>query len=153
MSMADSIQTRASVWREMWRCLRHRGAGYEVLDPNAVFTRRVLKVFGDAHAHEDLLWTVDDYGRVYFTVNVSDDFEWGCADGENIPPRNLHILERAYADLKALETGSGVRPTSRTTYLAMLYAARVRGVRPQRAAYPDLPDLGALLDACGPERG
>lgn len=155
MSMTDSAQTRVSRWREMWRCLRNQGPGYdlgpEVLDPEAVFTRRVLKVFGEAHAHEDLLWTVDDHGRVMFMVDVSDTFDWGSADGEDIRPRDLHILEEAFADLKALEFSElGMRPASRTRYVAMLYAARMRKRRPMLRAYPQHREVGALLDACGP---
>lgn len=143
-------------WVGLKRALLNQGPGYEieeptVLDPEAVFTRRVLKVFGDAHAHEDLLWHVDETGRVIFMANVSDIFDWGRADGENIRPRTLHILEEAYEDLKALEEADrGARPASRTQYVAILYAARMRSRRPMLRSYPKHRDIGALLDACGP---
>jgi hypothetical protein len=148
-----STGERPSFWREVWRCMRHQGPGYDVLDPNAVFTQRVLKVFGDAHAHEDLLWTVDGNGLVRFMVDVSDTFDWGSADGEDIRPRDLHILEEAYEDLKVLEApGKGVAPASRTMYVGVLYAARMRQRRPMLRAYPQYMEVGALLDACGPVR-
>lgn len=123
----------------------------EVLDPDAVFTRRVLKVFAAAYAHEDLLWVVGDNDRLLFSVNVSDVFEWGRADSELIQPRDLHVLEEAFEDLKALEApGSGVQHSSRTQHVGMLYAARKRRRRPMLRAYPEHRDVGGLLDACGP---
>jgi hypothetical protein len=37
-------------------------------------------------------------------------------------------------------------------HLAELYAARIRKMRPQGAAYPERAATQALFDACGPER-
>lgn len=139
--------------RGVWYYLRHPYDHQPVLDPNAVFVQRVLKVFGDAHAHEDLLWSVDQYGQVRFMVDVSDTFDWGSADGQDIRPRDLPILEEAFEDLKVLEApGMGVPPASRTMYVGVLYAARMRQRRPMLRAYPQYREVGALLDKAGPVR-
>lgn len=141
--MKDFIK---GVWYYLW----HPYDRQPVLDPEAVFTRRVLKVFGDAYAHDDLLWIVSDTGRVSFAANVSDTFDWGSADSEAILPRDLMFLEEAYADLKALEDAEeGVSRTTYTGYVGMLYAARMRGIRPLTRAYPPYPGVALLLDACG----
>jgi len=142
-------------WGQVRRALTFSGRDPHVLDPNAVFIQRVLKVFADARVHDDLLWSVDERGLVSFMADVSDTFEWGAADGEPILPRDLGELERAYADLKALETtADGVfYATSCTRYTAMLYAARRRAMRPRARAYPAQSAIVALLDACGGARG
>lgn len=107
-----------------------------------VFVRRVLDVFAKADIREELLWRVE--GRdVRFAVDVSDVFAWGCADAEDITPPRLATLEQAYTDLDAV---GGTRHT------AELYAARIRGMRPQGAPYPTEAAAQALFDACGPER-
>lgn len=153
MSMADSIREKSSFWRDVWYHLRHP-YGPPTLDPNAVFTQRVLKIFADARIHDELLWMVDDNGKVTFMANVSDTFDWGSADGETIVPRYLGELEKAYADLKDLENRDGVSfPTTYTKYTAMLYAARRRGERPKAWAYPSEAPVAALLDACGGAQG
>lgn len=150
MSMADAVRERLPFWRGVWYYLRHPYTP-TVLDPQAVFTRRVLKVFADAHIHDELLWTVDEHGLVSFAANVSDTFDWGSADAEPILPRHLGELEKAYADLKALEIALNTPyPTSYTQYTAMLYTARRRQMRPMVRAYPKQPEIAALLDACGP---
>lgn len=114
------------------------------------FVARVLEIFSLSHANAygDLMWWIEGEDHVHFSANVSDVFAWGGADAEPITPAALPELERAYADLKKAGGES---------FTATLYAARMRKMRPQLAAYPGEADpareaVSALLDACGPER-
>jgi hypothetical protein len=91
---------------------------------------------------EQILLSLDG-PRISIAVNVSDVFAWGCADAEDITPERLPILERAWRDCEAADGGE---------WIAELYAARVRGMRPQGASYPSSAAVAALFDACGPER-
>jgi hypothetical protein len=109
---------------------------------SAAYVRRVLDLFAQADIRDELLWFVDGH-QVVFHANVSDVFEWGCADAEPITPDRLPDLERSYADLAAVGA---------LECLAELYAARLRGMRPQGAAYPSKAGVCGLFDACGPER-
>jgi hypothetical protein len=87
-----------------------------------------------------------DGQQIHASVNISDVFWWGGADAEDVTPETLPALERAYTDLRA------IHPTA-DMYTAELYAARLRGMRPQGAAYPkERAATQALFDACGPER-
>jgi hypothetical protein len=106
------------------------------------FLVRVLKIFSDADAHNDLLWWVRDDGP-HMYANVSDVFAWGGADAEDITPDTLPVLEQALADLKAIR---------QEHLVGELYAARIRKMRPQGAAYPAEAAAQALFNACGPER-
>ncbi|MEV0441848.1 hypothetical protein AB0I46_23220 [Streptomyces spectabilis] len=113
------------------------------------FLTRVMEIFSLSHAdsYGDLFWRVDD-GKLKLYANVSDVFAWGSADTEPITPGALIALERAYADLKAVNGED---------FTATLYAARQRGQRPQGAAYPSgahasWREVSALYDGCGPER-
>lgn len=116
-----------------------------MIDPHTelAFMNRVLGVFAAARRHSDLLWHIRD-GRVHFSANVSDVFAWGGGDAEEITADTLPVLEQAFADLEPVD-GDG--------YLAELYAARIRHMRPQSAAYPDFSSaVQELFNACGPER-
>ncbi|MET8585671.1 hypothetical protein ABZX39_33110 [Streptomyces collinus] len=106
------------------------------------FFTRVMEIFYLSDNREDLIWHVTD-GRVHLSVNVSDIFAWGGADAEEITPKALPVLEKAWEDAKAI---------GQEFLMAPLYAARVRGERPQGAAYPSTAAAQALFDACGPER-
>jgi hypothetical protein len=161
-------------WSQIWRGLTHSGPGYdpvadryaeekqawsreklELLAANEEqlrhwnFLRDVLEIFYRADAREYLLWSFEGSGgRLRLWANCSDVFAWGGADSEEITPTMLPLLGVAFADLKAID---------RTHWLAELYAARVRGMRPQGAAYPRSDEkhaaqVAALFDACGPER-
>lgn len=108
------------------------------------FIRRVLAAFDTWHK-ADVFWRVEPAG-VKFFADVSDVFCWGSADCEEVRREDLADLERARADLDALENGE-------PTCLAELYAARKRGQRPQGAWYRGLEAaLRPLFDACGPLR-
>ncbi|GAA2108015.1 hypothetical protein [Streptomyces synnematoformans] len=130
----------------------HPLPGHSCPDQTLAFVRRVLELFSLTHADcaDTLFWRVDD-GEIHLFANVSDIFFWGAADLEEITPARLPDLERAYADCKA---------AGGAEYMPELYAARIRGERPQGAAYPGRRPVGpeqhrdliALFDACGPER-
>lgn len=128
---------------------RHLADGQRA-EQQLAFVRRVLEIFSLSHAdaYDDLLWRVDD-GQIHLSANVSDVFAWGAADAEEITPERLPDLERTYADLKAIDSQD---------YTAALYAARIRHMRPQGAAYPGRKlndhwrEVVALFDACGPRR-
>lgn len=140
---------------EMWAVARQ--AAHAIIhrnDPGAApaavpFVTRVLEIFSLSHAdaYGDLFWRVDD-GEAKLYANVSDVFFWGGSDVEEITRETLPVLEQAYADLKEIESEE---------FTAELYAARVRKMRPQGAAYPSDAYTGwrkvsALYDLCGPER-
>ncbi|TDD97606.1 hypothetical protein [Actinomadura rubrisoli] len=114
----------------------------EAVVERATFVRQVLDLFDKADIHSELLWRVqDDTVRLY--ANVSDTFDWATADLEEITVERLPVLQQAYDDLIAIDSAEET---------ATLFAARVRGVRPQGAAHPDHPTVCRLLDECGPER-
>lgn len=108
------------------------------------FLVEVLTIFAKAESHNDLLWNPVE-GGIQLWANVSDVFAWGGSDAETITPDRLPVLRTALADLLAIGA---------EYWLAELYTARIRGMRPQGAAYPeaDEPKVQALFNACGPER-
>lgn len=106
------------------------------------FVHQVLDLFARADLHGELLWHTQD-GVMRFAANVRDVFAWGGGDAEDITPETLHLLEQALVDCRAADAEG---------YTAELYAARIRGMRPQGAAYPKTAAAQALFDACGPER-
>ena len=110
------------------------------------FILRVLAcfaLFSDLDANDGLMWRFDD-GKPVFLVNCSDVFYWACADAQEITPENLHILELAIRDCKAVDE---------VHEAPHLFCARVRQMRPQR---PVLETIDAkvlpLFLAAGPER-
>ena len=108
------------------------------------FIRRVLAAFDTWHK-TDVFWRVEPDG-VRFFAEVSDVFVWGSADAEEVRPEDLEELERAKADLIAVQ---GNEPSC----LPELYAARKRGERPQGAWYHYAETaVHPLFDACGPHR-
>ena len=117
------------------------------------FIRRLLELGEKYDLQGDIFWRC---GKVYgggnyddpatFFINCSDTFWWGTADGEDVTPENIDALEKALADCKT------AHPTLGHIYGTELFACRIRGLRPQGAAYPKEPELWPLFDACGPER-
>jgi hypothetical protein len=107
-----------------------------------LFVRQVMSIFARADVRTEMFWNVYGDG-IKLYANVSDVFTWGCADCEDITPERLPVLQCAYDDLAVIGA---------LECLAELYGARIRGMRPQGAAYPDDPAARALFDACGPER-
>lgn len=114
------------------------------------FAVEVLRRFAgdDTGADADDLWwrTDGEYAPATFWVKCGDQFYWGCADLEELTPENLGTLDAAVADCRAVD------PVVGGSYAAMLFCCRVRGMRPQGAAYPDDRRFWELLDACGPRR-
>lgn len=120
------------------------------LTERLTFIMRVLRTFAMApnDSNDMLLWRTDGrYAPITFFASCSDFFYWGTADAEEIKPEDIDALEQAFADVRAAGADEG------QYWGAVLYAARKRGMRPQRPARPQAPALAALFDACGPERG
>lgn len=121
----------------------------EILEANTEYDNsklayKVMALFEMGETRDTLLWHCED-GRFAMSANVSDVFDWGSADAEDITHETLPILADAFRDLKA-RNGD-------TEWLAELYAARIRKMRPQNAVLNDMtPEIRALFEACGPER-
>lgn len=110
------------------------------------FILKVLSITARHDQHHDIWWRTDgEYAPVTFFVLCNDLFWWATADSERVTPENVGELERAYEDAAAAHEIGEV-------YGAALFCARVRGMRPQGAAYPQEPEMWGLFDACGPER-
>ena len=107
------------------------------------FIKDVLKVLSDYDIETSLCWGFTD-DKLELFINCNDRFWWAAGDSEEITPENLPILEQALKNVKAL--------SNFTFYGADLFCCRVRGMRPQGAAYPERRELWPLFDACGPER-
>jgi hypothetical protein len=137
-------------WQQFRDAFFHRGPGYEPRSRQAdteqlAFIRAVLRLALAGDFRSELLWCTDGQ-QVTVSVDVSDVFAWGCADAEDLTPERLPILAQAMADLRAVHPHDDM-------YTVDLYAARIRGMRPQGAAYPTgRAATQALFDACGPER-
>jgi hypothetical protein len=104
----------------------------------------VLSVFERADDYESLMWRVDmrpapEPGVKLFAL-CNDVFFWATADAEEIAAADLALLEACLADLaKAREP----------YYLAELFAARKRKLRPQKPVYKGMNEAtAALFDAC-----
>jgi hypothetical protein len=77
-------------------------------------------------------------------ADCGDVFYWGCADHEEVTQENFADLQRACADADAAGSSADA---------GGLFAARIRGMRPQGAVYRTItPAMGELYDACGPVR-
>lgn len=113
---------------------------------------KLLRLFAAGDC-EELRWRVDGDVLV-FSVDCSDTFYWGTADGEDVTEADLPDLHRAVADARGCTGGEDL--------WAALWCARRRGMRPMAAYYRQvlggLPDselpgtLAALFDAAGPVR-
>lgn len=109
------------------------------------FLQRVMEQFAFEYC-DDLFWRVDD-GVVNVFTNCSDTFAWGCADAEQITAENVDLLESTRLEAEAL------LGRYRAYAWPLLWCARVRGMRPQGAAYKHIDAaLHPLFDAAGPPR-
>lgn len=104
----------------------------------------VFAAFESADDYESLMWRVDSRSgmnrdmKLYALCN--DVFFWATADAEEITADDVPLLERCLSDLG--KAGAAY-------YLAGLFAARKRKMRPQKPFYKDMPeDVAALFDAC-----
>lgn len=97
---------------------------------------------------DEFFWRTDGtYAPLTIFANVSDCFYWGCGDTEEITPENIGAFEQAVKDAREADTHYGY------IYSQMLFACRIRKMRPQGCWYENFnPSLAALFDACGPER-
>lgn len=115
--------------------------------PTLDFICSVLAVAERYDCRDSLFWRTDgEFAPVTFWVNCNDLFYWACSDLEQITPENLPMLSAAFEDCrKATEEG--------VHWGGELFCARVRGMRPQRPAYPkNHSALWPLFDACGEPR-
>lgn len=109
------------------------------------FVLDVLRITSDYDARSDLWWHFDKDGACSLAIQCSDVFWWATCDAEQIKDSNIEILRQSFADAVAAHPHGDM-------YGAELFCARVRGMRPQGASYPDEPELWPLFDACGPRR-
>lgn len=124
-------------------------------EPDLDFIMRVFRIFNGGRnglARDQLSWRTDwntedgEFFPLCFFIDCSDMFWWGCADGEDLTPQNIHVLEKAIEDIIAIKRI--VR-----FYAYALFCCRVRGMRPQGAYYKHIPkELWQLFNACGAER-
>ena len=106
------------------------------------FILDLLRLLGKEELYDAVWWTAD----LHFFVGCNDVFGYACADAEEITPEQLPLLRQAIADAKEADNVVG------SCYGCLLFAARVRGMRPLKASYPREQKLWPLFDACGPER-
>ncbi len=121
------------------------------------FILRVLGLFAshDIAGDHPLWWRTDSsYAPVTFLVICNDVFYWASGDAEPITPSNIALLESTLAEVAVLERECPDRVNGPSIFDAVdLFCARVRGMRPQGAAYRGYhATLWPLFDACGPER-
>jgi hypothetical protein len=93
---------------------------------------------------------------VMFHVNCNDLFWWATADSEEVPPDKVEMLEKAYADVEAMEKSivdDEEKACNWQPIAQILYACRSRNMRPQGAYYKHVKKaFWRLLDEAGPER-
>lgn len=107
------------------------------------FYEEVLRVFWDNQ--EDLYWWTRADGA-HFGVTCSDFFAWGVADAEEILPAHLPCLAQTRQELREYGVDGQI-------WWPLLWAARTRRCRPQRAAYKVIPAaLHSLFDAAAEPR-
>ena len=108
----------------------------------------VFAAFEAADTYESLMWRVDMSSAdrdVRLLALCNDFFHYATADCEEIGAADIPMLESCLADLR--ETGD-------EHYLAELFAARKRKLRPLEAAGKDMGEATrALFDAAGTEEG
>jgi len=112
----------------------------------------------------DWFFEVSEEGNLYISTNdeelnisanCSDTFAWGSADCEPITEDSMPLVIQTARDLFEVLHPIADKVTDRQwlSCWADLYAARVRSLRPQGAAYKRYPkEVWHLFDAAGPER-
>lgn len=107
----------------------------------------ILHLF--AYNNDELFIYLDDDENVILSANCSDLFYWGAADSEIITAADLPLLRSTQKELMNYFTHVSLAGE----WLASLYSARKRNMRPQGAQYQYIPEkIAHLFDACGPER-
>lgn len=120
-----------------------------------------MRTYEEAQQIAKKLWELDIYDGVQWwadytaddelkcTINCSDLFFWGCSDSEEVELSNLHLVQEAHDELKALNI-SGHAFEAHTNEL---FCAKSRKMRPQGAYYAEWnPIVWPLFNACGPYR-
>lgn len=111
------------------------------------FITDVLDVYWRADVHDSLWWSTQN-GELKLFAICNDLFYWATADLEEITADDVDLLRETRNELAALEDDD-----MGELYLSELFAARKRGMRPQRPCYKTWsPVVAALFDACGPQR-
>lgn len=126
------------------------------------FMIKVMNLMSQHNDRDSLFWRWSPKEKeMQFFVVCNDLFYWATADLERITPENLHLLKLSYEDCEK------ACPVMGTIYATEVFACRVRGMRPQGAAYPcdmttthttgntetdSLAGVRTLMDAAGPER-
>lgn len=108
------------------------------------FVRDVLREYSErADCTDALYWRV--YGdEIRLLAQCSDTFYWGTADCEQIDPEDLPLLRQCVDDLIKADA---------EYYVSELFAARKRGMRPQRPVLRKMPkDVLRLFLKAGPRR-
>lgn len=117
-------------------------------------TEEILYWFWEKDLRDSLSWGFRaGTNEIFFWVNCSDVFYWGTADGEDITAADLPDLEQAYQDLIAASDPDNY--LANEVYAPELWAARKRGMRPQRPWWyreKFLEPIKELFKAAGPER-
>lgn len=88
------------------------------------FIEDVLKTVESVDGHSDLHWTFDENGKIWFTLDCSDVFSWGCSDFEELTPENIHIFKKAIEDIKEIKSANH--------HCVILFAVRSRKGVPQQ---------------------
>lgn len=123
------------------------GENHEIHHADFNTVCRACAVFNGLDGPYGLWWRTDaEYAPLTLFVNCNDLFYWGSADCEEVHAGNVSDLERARDDLRAIgDLCEG--------FADILFAARLRKMRPQGPYYNSIPkETWALFDACGPER-
>lgn len=106
----------------------------------------ILQFLAKHELTSSVWWRCDGkFAPITFLLNMNDVFAWACADAEELTLENLPVFEQAVKDcMEACDVGEAYAPN--------LFAARIRKMRPQGAAYPPDKELWPLFDAAGPVR-
>lgn len=106
------------------------------------FELELLQTIFKYDTHDDLFWNCSGkYAPITFFINCSDVFWWATADLVEVDAARLPVLKQSYEDAGDIYGGD-------------LFAARIRGMRPQTPYLKRIPDekIKAMFVACGPER-
>jgi len=117
------------------------------ISENLQHIENVLRLCIKYDITDELFWCIDkETNKIKVMVNCNDVFWWATSDGEEITPDNLCELKKAIDDVNSIDNVIGI------VYTGMLFAARIRKIRPQGAAYPEEKKFWPLFDMCGKER-
>jgi hypothetical protein len=113
----------------------------------------IMAVYEKAELFDELSWHVvvlprtnevkEEAIAIKLYAQCNDLFVWASADFEEIKPEDLPLLQQCLIDLQYFEA---------EYYLGLLFAARKRKMRPRPTFHPEIPQIQAFFDICGPER-